>query len=784
MTKYIATFGAGWVICFFSMAYSAEPSPSNTWVLIYKEDNSGGKTFARAVLADNVGRLYLWGTGGKKPARNLFLRYELESLDPANPEWLPAFPKDMQGTWTAEEFPPFRIYGQSGPDGLNYDEGPRLQCVGGYHHTNRVRWWDFDGIQRPSPIHTFNMACWDSRRKRIVYYSDGFTFALEPTTNTWTDLQPKNYPTTCRAVAWASMCYDPSADRVLLFGGGLATNPAGGAPTWIYDCAGNVWRRPELNVEPPLRCNAPIVYDPASESMVMFGGYDQSAVLNDTWVYDCRESRWEERKPSVAPPPMFAPATAVVPGRGKILACGNDARKVKLHHKYNSSAVKETWVYDVEKNQWTPIDSNLNLHGYRWLTATGSEEHGSVFLVAFGPERRTYALRYDAAAPAAELDGAPPGTIAWKYPEQKLSLENAPKPDAAAHAARLESLPSGEFVDAEPPGMLISKTWSTAVIDTDRSEVIYVGGGHSGYSGNDFARYSVANNRWSLDFPPRFPPFLESTNAGIFGWSYGMMPFSQHTYLWYCYDPASKTIVYLARPSLHDGIDIQISDDPNDVFVYEAKKHGYASWVYDPATKKMHKPTFGRPFANPWHLSLVGTPDGVYAMCSNKMYHGEVDGKTGRTEWKLVDPEFPKPRREIRYHYEFQPVLHNTSRDRLIQLKGDDTRVDVYAHPLTEEGKWKQLETTGSAAIGREAVYIAEHDTVLWLGNKRLFAFDCEANRLAEIDVELPKGLYTHECAFVYDPRHDICVALIPSSFSGPMQTFLYRFDPKTAKYR
>jgi len=171
-------------------------------------------------------------------------------------------------------------------------------------------------------------------------------------------------------------------------------------------------------------------------------------------------------------------------------------------------------------------------------------------------------------------------------------------------------------------------------------------------------------------------------------------------------------------------------------------------------------------------------------MCSNKMYHGEVDGKTGRTEWKLVDPEFPKPRREIRYHYEFQPVLHNTSRDRLIQLKGDDTRVDVYAHPLTEEGKWKQLETTGSAAIGREAVYIAEHDTVLWLGNKRLFAFDCEANRLAEIDVELPKGLYTHECAFVYDPRHDICVALIPSSFSGPMQTFLYRFDPKTAKYR
>ena len=802
MKKYITSVGAWWVVCLLSTAHPAESLPANTWVLIHSEDSSGGKTFARAMFADNVDRLCLWGTGGKKPARNVFLRYELESLDPADPEWLPAFPRSVQGTWTAEEFPPFRIYGQTGPDGLDYDEGPRLQCVGGYHHTNRIRWWDFDGVRRPSPIHTFNMACWDSRRKRIVYYSDGFTFALDPTTNTWSDLEPKNYPTACRAVAWASMCYDPLGDEVLLFGGGLATNPAGGAPTWVYDCAGNVWRRPKLSVEPPLRCNAPIIYDPASESMVMFGGYDQAAALNDTWVYHCREGRWEERKPTVAPPPMFAPATAVVPGGGRILVCGNDARKVKLHHKSSSSALKETWIYDIEKNDWAPINGDLTLPGHRWLTATSSEKHGLVFLVAFGPERRTYALRYDATLTSpmrergnaagsslaqragAELEGAPPGTIAWKYPEQKLSLEDAPEPDAAAHAAFSDSLPTGEFVNAEPPGMLISKTWSTAVIDTDRSEVIYVGGGHSGYSGNDFARYSVSNNRWNLDFPPRFPPFLESTNAGIFGWSYGMIPFSQHTYLWYCYDPVSKTVVYLARPSLYDELDVQISDDPNDVFVYEAKKHGYASWAYDLAAKKMHKPSFGRTFANPWHLSLVGTPGGVYAMSNNTLYHARVDAKTGRIEWKSVDSDFPKPHSDIKYHYEFQPLLHDTRRDRLIQLKGDDTRVDVYARPLAQEGKWRQLETDGSAAIGREAVYISRHDTVLWLGNKQLFAIDCETNRMAELDIELPVGLYTHECAFVYDPQHDVCVALIPRSFSGPMQTFLYRFDPKTAKYR
>jgi hypothetical protein len=241
-------------------------------------------------------------------------------------------------------------------------------------------------------------------------------------------------------------------------------------------------------------------------------------------------------------------------------------------------------------------------------------------------------------------------------------------------------------------------------------------------------------------------------------------------------------VVYLARPSLFDGLEIQLGDDPDELLVYEAKKHGYASWVYDPARKKMHKPSFGRPFATPWHLTLRGTPEGVYAMCDKRLYHGEVDPNTGRVDWELVDPEFPEPREEIRYHYEFQPLLYDARRDRLIQLKGDAARVDVYARPLAPDGKWRQLETDGSGAIGREAVYVARHDTVLWLADKQLFAFDCQSRRMTELEVELPDGRYTHECALVYDPRHDVCVALIPSRFSGPMQTFLYRFDPQTAK--
>jgi hypothetical protein len=262
-----------------------------------------------------------------------------------------------------------------------------------------------------------------------------------------------------------------------------------------------------------------------------------------------------------------------------------------------------------------------------------------------------------------------------------------------------------------------------------------------------------------------------------------MMPFSQHTYRWYCYDPASKTVVYLARPSLFDGVEVQLGDDPKDIFTYEAKKHAYESWVYDPATKRMHRPSFGRTFANPWHLALVGTPRGVYAAAEEKLYRGEVERPTGRVQWTLIDLIFPRPAQPIKYHYEFQPLLHDTKRDRLIQLKGDTTRVDVFARPLADNAKWEQLATRGSAAIGREAVYIARHDTILWLADK-LYALDGSSNRMAALDVVLPKGAYGTECAMVYDPKHDVCIALIPRSFSGPMQTYLFRYDPGTARRR
>lgn len=38
--------------------------------------------------------------------------------------------------------------------------------------------------------------------------------------------------------------------------------------------------------------------------------------------------------------------------------------------------------------------------------------------------------------------------------------------------------------------------------------------------------------------------------------------------------------------------------------------------------------------------------------------------------------------------------------------------------------------------------------------------------------------------AMVYDARHDVCVLLLPRNFSGPLQTYLFRFGPMSASFK
>src|SRR4030095_6812906 len=80
-----------------------------------------------------------------------------------------------------------------------------------------------------------------------------------------------------------ALAYDSDRQRVVLFGG------QSGAPfgqgvlgdTWEYD--GLAWTQLAPTTSPPARTFVKMVYDPNRHKMVLFGGYNGTQTVADTW---------------------------------------------------------------------------------------------------------------------------------------------------------------------------------------------------------------------------------------------------------------------------------------------------------------------------------------------------------------------------------------------------------------------------------------------------------------------------------------------------------------------
>jgi hypothetical protein len=250
--------------------------------------------------------------------------------------------------------------------------------------------------------------------------------------------------------------------------------------------------------------------------------------------------------------------------------------------------------------------------------------------------------------------------------------------------------------------------------------------------------------------------------------------------------------VYLGREHTRmDGQEVLLSDNHDDAFRYSANEQGYCQWVYDPVNKKMFPPHFGSPWGHFDKLyGFTGTPHGLYVAVevnrSRRLYHGTI--KDGKCKWELINETVP----QLSGDYEVHPLVYDSKRDRLLLLCGQGqvyhphqrgAQVTIFAYPL-KTGKWEELKTSGYAELSREAVYIPKHDTLMLLGDRKLLVMDCETNQWRVIDTQMPAKGYGWDAAMVYDPVRDVAVALLPPKFSGPMRVFLFRYDPKTAKYR
>ncbi len=114
-------------------------------------------------------------------------------------------------------------------------------------------------------------------------FNDTWTF--DPTDNTWKELSPSGTLPDPRY--GPDLVYDSTGGRLIMFGG-CPDGDGAYNDTWAYDAEANTWTkfRVAYGAAPPLRALQSTVFDPSGDRLIMFGG--SSAALqsdfNDTWA--------------------------------------------------------------------------------------------------------------------------------------------------------------------------------------------------------------------------------------------------------------------------------------------------------------------------------------------------------------------------------------------------------------------------------------------------------------------------------------------------------------------
>src|SRR5262249_59658161 len=150
----------------------------------------------------------------------------------------------------------------------------------------------------------------DGKRDRVLViggsdgnydYSD--VWALSLTGNgAWAPVTTSGTPPSGRSTMAAVL--DTLRDRVVVYGGMASGNPLG--DVWELTLAGTpTWAPLTPSGTPPAARRGPAaVYDMAGDRLLVFGGYDGSAILDDLWELSfAGSSQWPPLAPNGGPPP-------------------------------------------------------------------------------------------------------------------------------------------------------------------------------------------------------------------------------------------------------------------------------------------------------------------------------------------------------------------------------------------------------------------------------------------------------------------------------------------------
>ncbi|MCA8949156.1 MAG: hypothetical protein KDE27_06625 [Planctomycetes bacterium] len=168
----------------------------------------------------------------------------------------------------------------------------------------------------------------------------------------WTELTP-NWPT---GTGTGAMDFDPVAGRSVLFGGYQDQQISN--ETWSY-VAGS-WTRLTPTTSPPARAEPALAFDRVRNQFVMFGGVDGSITYADTWTLT--GSVWQQRTSTATPPARWGHALVFDEARGSVLLFAG-------RQGGTATNLADTWEWN--GTQWQQLSPAT--------VPAGREDHGLVF---------------------------------------------------------------------------------------------------------------------------------------------------------------------------------------------------------------------------------------------------------------------------------------------------------------------------------------------------------------------------------------------------------------------
>ncbi|HPD16496.1 MAG TPA: kelch repeat-containing protein [Planctomycetota bacterium] len=372
---------------------------------------------------------------------------------------------------------------------------------------------------------------------------------------------------------------------------------------------------------PCSRRNSPLVYDPTSRLLVLFGGDHEDYLMNDTWLLDLEKKAWRRAKPDKAPSPRAGHALVALPKCGKIALYEGYIQSSSTDYgaaPYAPLAPRQLWLFDPKAERWdlaaswplpakddaaTPAPLGI-FDGYssdRFCPpALAADANDRLILAAhaitlwFWRWKRpaeTWALAVDPTrldAEGREKLGTQPDQRLYRtgpFVASFCEVPDEPKPPA------LDQLPDNQWVRLPDPPRnpchgCRQRDWGTCVWDSDRDQILMWGGGHCVRSSSVVAHWSPASGRIVEGYDADEP--YGGNGGGGFDSSLLNRPWvSAHNYNHYAYDPKCKLLVsgrgYLYDPERMDWLRIEPYALPFAFSwgstVVETSPHGAVAWA-------------------------------------------------------------------------------------------------------------------------------------------------------------------------------------------------------------